>query len=61
MSGEREIYFEIVRIGSMQKCSAIDPETNTEVFVVGPLNAAAHDLRTLALRKLERRLAEGRG
>lgn len=60
MPGEREIYFEIVRIGSMQKCSAIDPETNIEVFVVGPLNAAASDLQTLALRKLERKLAEGR-
>lgn len=60
MPGEREIYFEIVRIGQMQKCSAIDPATNSEVFVVGPLNAAASDLQTLALRKLERKLAAER-
>jgi hypothetical protein len=60
LSDEREVYFEIVRVGPMLKCSAIDPETNTEVFVVGPLNAEAADLKTLALKKLDRRLAEAR-
>jgi hypothetical protein len=51
-----EIYFEFTRIGNMLKCAAIDPKTNTEVFVVGPANAAQRDLQTLAARKLERKL-----
>ena len=59
MSGEaeREVIFEIVRIGDAQRVAAIDVATGTEVVVQAPANAALVDVRALALRKLERKLA----
>lgn len=55
------VYFEHVRVGQIMKVAAVCGETGTEVFVMGPLNASPRDLEKLALRKLERRLAEERG
>ncbi len=52
----REIYFEHVIVGRTARVSAIDPETMTEVTVVGPAGASPRDLEQLALRKLEARL-----
>lgn len=53
-----EIYIEFNRIGNQVRVTAIDAETGTEVFVLGPLNAAQNDLQNLAVRKLKRRLAQ---
>lgn len=63
MSGaEREVIFEITRIGDAQRVAAIDVATGIEVVVQAPANAALVDVRTLALRKLERALgSEGGG
>ncbi len=58
---DREVFFEITRLGSTQKVAAIDGATGIEVTVVGPASAAASDLQQLALVKLKARLAkEGR-
>ena len=58
--GEREVIFEIKRIGDYQRVAAIDVESGVEVVVQAPANAALHDVRTLALKKLVRAL-EGEG
>lgn len=54
----REVYFEFVAVGNAVRVSAICSLTGVEVQVIGPLGAARRDLECLALRKLERRLAE---
>ena len=59
MSGEagREIIFETLRVGDTQRVAAIDVATGVEVVVIAPANAALADVRTLAMKKLERALA----
>ena len=54
----REIYFELVVVGSSVKVTAIDSASGTEVVVIGPANAARSDLERLAMGKLERKLAQ---
>lgn len=57
MSGEeRDVIFEITRIGDAQRVAAIDVASGIEVVVQAPANAALADVRTLALRKLKRAL-----
>ncbi|MGE4064844.1 MAG: hypothetical protein AB7E79_15885 [Rhodospirillaceae bacterium] len=51
-----EVLFEIVAIGNAVKVSAIDPHSNVEVSVVGPVSASAYTLKMNALRKLKARL-----
>ncbi|MEZ5960678.1 MAG: hypothetical protein R3C30_09695 [Hyphomonadaceae bacterium] len=59
MSAEdREVIFEITRIGDAQRVAAIDVATGVEVVLQAPANAALADVRKLALRKLERALKE---
>ncbi|MFN3462836.1 MAG: DUF6898 family protein [Terricaulis sp.] len=59
MSGEdREVIFEITRIGDAQRVAAIDVASGVEVVVQAPASAALADVRALALRKLERALGE---
>ncbi len=53
-----EVIFEITRIGDAQRVSAIDVATGVEVVIQAPATAALVDVRTLALRKLERALAD---
>ncbi len=53
---ERDVIFEITRIGDAQRVAAIDVATGTEVVVQAPANAALVDVRGLALRKLQRAL-----
>lgn len=55
------VYFEHTAVGAYLRVAAICAETGTEVVVMGPAHAAPHDLERLALRKLERRLAQERG
>jgi hypothetical protein len=50
------VLFEMVAIGNSVKVSAIDPETNTEVSVVGPVTASPYSLKMNALRKLKAKL-----
>ena len=52
----KEFLIEAYQLGDMVKVSAIDPDTGTEVFVVGPAKARFKDLERLALKKLMKRL-----
>ena len=62
MSGQdRDVIFEITRIGDAQRVAAIDVATGVEVVVQAPANAALVDVRALALRKLERALGGDSG
>lgn len=60
MSGgaEREVLFEITRVGDVQRIAAVDVVTGTEVVVQAPASASLADVRNLALRKLERALED---
>lgn len=49
---EGEVLFEVRQVGNAVKVSAIDPVTNTEVCVVGPVNASPYTLKMNAVRKL---------
>ncbi|MTH97758.1 serine hydroxymethyltransferase [Roseibium sp. RKSG952] len=51
-----EIYLEYQRIGQQVRVTAIDGASGVEVVVFGPLKASEHDLKQLAVRKLQRRL-----
>jgi len=53
-----EIYLEFRPLGQQVKVSAIDAATGIEVSVFGPKTAAQGDLKRLAVRKLQRRLAQ---
>ena len=53
---QRVVYFEHIVLGGSVKVTAIDSLTAVEVSIVGPANAAKHDLERLALRKLQARL-----
>ena len=48
-----EVIFEFHTIGGSVKVTAVDPETFTEVSIVGAANASEELLRRTALRKLE--------
>jgi hypothetical protein len=52
----REVLFEHVALNECVKCSAVDPQTATEVSVIGPACANPRDLERLALAKLLKRL-----
>lgn len=56
---DREVLFEITRVGDVQRIAAVDVATGVEVVVQAPAKAALSDVRALALRKLERILSEG--
>ena len=54
---DREVIFEITRVGDVQRIAVVDVETGTEVVVQAPAQAALADVRALALKKLERALS----
>ena len=56
-----EVLFEVKAIGNAVKVSALDPVTNTEVSIVGPVNASPYSLKMNALRKLKSVLRKNTG
>jgi len=57
---DRRILFEIIRLGAYLKVSAIDPQTLTEVSVIGPAKAESVEaMKRIALRKLQRAIERG--
>ena len=60
MSGEDlgDVIFEITQVGDVQRVAAVHVATGVEVVIQAPRNAALVDVRTLALRKLERALSD---
>ena len=55
---EREVIFEITRVGDVQRVAAVDVATGIEVVVQAPASAALADVRALALKKLDRAVSE---
>jgi len=56
---DRDVIFEIIRVGDVQRVAAIDVASGVEVVIQAPAAASLADVRTLALRKLERALKGG--
>jgi hypothetical protein len=52
MAEEREIIFELQRIGGAVKVSAVDVATGIEASIMGPAGSGEAALRRLAQRKL---------
>jgi hypothetical protein len=59
-AGPRQIYFELIKLGTSMKVVAIDAATGLEVSIVGPASAAQSDLERLAVAKLKARIARER-
>jgi hypothetical protein len=57
MTKRRETLFEFHRVGGWVKVSAVDPDTLTEVSIVGDPAAGEAVLKSAALRKLDYVLA----
>ena len=55
-----EVIIEFHRIGNSVKVTAVDPESQIEVSIVGPPRAGEELLKRTAIRKLEYVLAKGR-
>jgi hypothetical protein len=55
---EGDVLLEIVQMGNVARCSAIDVRTNTEVSIVAPATYSRFTLEQNALRKLRRVLAQ---
>ena len=55
---DREVIFEITRVGDVQRIAAVDVATGAEVVVQAPAGAALADVRALALKKLQRALSD---
>lgn len=53
-----EVLFEFHRAGVQVRVAAIDPETGIEVVVIAPATASQMQMKTLAMAKLRRRLAQ---
>ncbi|MFC4351312.1 DUF6898 family protein [Fodinicurvata halophila] len=50
---QRETLIEFIRVGAYVKVSAVDPETLTEVSIVGQPSCGEYALEELAVRKLD--------
>ena len=59
MSQTREALIEFAQVGNCVKVSAIDPQTRTEVSIVGPTTASRAHLTRTAVKKLYYVLARG--
>lgn len=49
---EREVLFEMTRIGTYMKVVAVDAKTGTEVSIAGPASAPIEALKRQALNRL---------
>jgi Domain of unknown function (DUF6898) len=58
VSGEREVIFEFVQVGSTVKVTALDTASGIEASIVGDPAAGEAALKRLALRKLDYVLAK---
>jgi len=55
-----KVIFEHIRIGQSVKVSAVDPNTGTEVSIIGPASASPRILEENARKKLLRRLEKNK-
>ena len=49
---EREVLFEMSKVGAYMKVVAVDARTGTEVSIVGPANAPVEQLKRQAVNRL---------
>ena len=49
---EREVLFEMSKVGNYMKVVAVDARTGTEVYIVGPANAPVEQLKRQAVNRL---------
>ena len=49
---EREVLFEMSKVGAYMKVVAVDAKTGTEVSIVGPANAPVEHLKRQAVNRL---------
>lgn len=62
MATYKEVLLEFRRVGAYVKVSAVDPESFTEVHIMGPPSAGREALERVAVQKLRRALSRtGRG
>lgn len=62
MATHKEVLLEFRRVGAYVKVSAVDPESYTEVHIMGPPSAGREALERVAVQKLRRALSRmGRG
>jgi hypothetical protein len=60
---DREVLFEMSRVGAYVKVAAVDVETGTEISIVGPATASPEVLKRQAINRLLfvlKRKAEGK-
>ena len=50
--GDREVLFEMTRVGSYMKVVAVDAATGTEVTISGPASAPVEALKRQAVNRL---------
>ena len=50
--GDREVLFEMMRVGNYMKVVAVDAATGTEVSISGPASAPVEALKRQALNRL---------
>jgi len=60
MDDKREVILEYHQVGNSVRVAAVDPETLTEVSIVGSASAGMETLKRTAIRKLEYVLAKQR-
>ena len=60
-AGKKEVLLEFHHIGNAVKVTAVDPETMTEVSIVGSPSAGEEMLKRTAIRKLHYVLEKNRG
>lgn len=57
-NSSREVLYEFRPAGQQYRVAAIDVETGIEVVVIAPITATQTQMKSLALAKLNRRLAQ---
>ncbi|HUB97970.1 MAG TPA: hypothetical protein VL993_18745 [Stellaceae bacterium] len=61
MAAQGETIFEMIRVGTAVKVTAVDPATGAEAVIVGDPAAGEAELKRLARQKLDYVLAKQRG
>lgn len=58
---KKEYLIEVCQVGISMRVTALDPVTGQEAVIIGPSVAGPQALKSLAVRKLERKLNKHEG
>lgn len=61
MGASGEVLFEFRHAGQQVRVTAIDADSGVEVVVIAPVTASQAQMKSIALAKLQRRLAQQEG